>query len=111
MTDTIAFIIGGATAAGLLAIGHWAPLPGKNGKLPTTVRNLLVRYVYGTISLWAGAMVWMLLSGRGWWVALVLMAINAIGGITVGLVYFWDEIVQAFNQRNVIQRTDEELSE
>lgn len=85
--------IGIATTIGLLAIGHWLPLPRKTSRaLPATLPDLIARYVYGVLALWLGAGLWLTLAGRPK-LALGLMLINVAGGATVVGSYGWDNLV------------------
>lgn len=102
------YLSGLALAAGLLALGHWLPLPVQR-RLPGSIFDLLGRYVYGVGSLWAGAALWLGWSGQ-WWTVAGLLGLAVGGGLTVALAYGWDELVLLIRQRWMTVGHDEELT-
>lgn len=106
----IGFAVGAAVSVGLLAIGHWVPLPaGQKSKLPTTLGNLLGRYIYGVTALWLGSLIWLSMMGAAW-IAVGLLLIYGGGGAIVILAYWWDRLVIALNREEMMELVDNELT-
>ena len=82
------FWAGIATTMGLLLIGHWLPMP----SLVPPVIGRLCRYAYGTASIMAGVMVW-LLTQRLPELAIGVVLIGCAGGVAVFSAYTVDWIV------------------
>lgn len=104
-----AFASGGILAGLLLAVGHWIPAPW-GGRMPTTVWQLIGRYIYGVSVLWLGMMLGLWWIGQ-WIMGLWLLMVIGIGGLVVMLAYGWDRIVQAVRQSRMSEAVDAELQE
>lgn len=105
----IAFPVGGALTFLLLALGHWVPVGGGRGQLPTTLYGLIGRYVYGTFMVCIGFTVGLALLGLPLWIALGLLVVDAVGGSAVLAAYGWDRIHDAIIQSWMAEQADDEL--
>lgn len=106
----LAFSIGGGLAFILLALGHWVPVGGGRGQLPTTLAGLIGRYVYGSFMCWVGFTVGLVILGLPWWLSLGLLIVYAIGGSAVPSSYGWDKTHDAILQSRMARKSDDELS-
>jgi hypothetical protein len=70
--------------------------------LPQSVKELIARYVYGTVAILVGGGLAVTLAGL-WWVALVYLAMAAGCGAIVTLRYFTTDVARN-KQQNEIQR-------
>lgn len=106
----LAFPIGGVLAFILLALGHWIPVGGGRGQLPTTLVGLIGRYVYGSFMIWVGFTVALVILGLPWWLSFGLLLVYAIGGLAVPSAYGWDRLHDAIIQSWMARASDDELS-
>jgi len=107
--EIVAFVNGAVLTSGLLMIGHWIPLPGKNGKLPSSVVNLIARYIYGVLSIWLGVLVWLGLLGQVM-IAVGVLGICIAGGVAVVIGYWWDDYREARDQRERLTNDARDLN-
>lgn len=101
----VAFVNGAFLTGTALLIGHYFPLPGKNGKLPTTVWNLIGRYTYGVMSIWLGVLVWLALLGHAI-IALGILGICFVDGFCVAIAYWYDDYRDA---KDMSQRSADDV--
>lgn len=107
--DFLVFPIGGVFTFILLALGHWVPMGGGRGQLPTTLTGLIGRYVYGTFMVWVGFTVAIVILGLPLWLSFGLLVVDVIGGSAVIAAYGWDRIHDAILQSWMVQTADDEL--
>lgn len=109
-TFLLAFLAGGGLTFLLLALGHWIPVGGGRGQLPTTLLGLISRYVYGTFMVWVGFTVALVILDLPGWLSLGLLVVDAIGGSAVVVAYGWDRLHDAIVQSWMARAADDELS-
>lgn len=109
-------LIGAATAATILVIGHWFPLPTlrwakippsfEASKLPKSIIGLIGRYTYGVVALLIGVFVWTLRIGQVW-IVVGLVGICVAGGAIVTIAYVWDWVMYHIDRSSAIERAEE----
>ena len=107
MQEWVWLILGGLTAAALLVLGHYVPVPIVNTqprtedpRTPRTAMGLLCRYAWGVGAILAGFCVARLPLGD-WQTPLMLGAVILSGGLATLACYGWDRVITALTRERM----------